>query len=515
MCRAGLALYTLILCAFIGMWPDGVTAADRTDGKRIRPPAVAGLFYPGDPDELRNSVRERLSQAPDVTVHAPVRAILAPHAGHRYCGETMAAAFKSIEGSRFVYDTIIMLGACHRVSTKAAAVSSADIWETPLGDVPIDVELARELTQAHERIEYNDAAHAREHSLEVQLPYVIVAAQGKPFRIVPVITNSSDPLDHALIANAITKIAAKRKTLLLVSSDLSHFPSADIAKKVDGAILEATASLKSKKLSERNRSLMSKNYTGLSCTMCGLDAVLMMLRCSDRLGIDSAKVVSYTHSGMVSGDEDRVVGYGSIVFTGASTDEAESGEADGMPEFSKESRKDLIRTAKEAVQASVSGDRTMYEPSDNPELQVKAGCFVTLKNNGRLRGCIGRFTSDKPLWDTVRQMAIASATMDKRFQHDPITPEEVPDLSVEISVLSPPKRISDPLKEIRLGTDGIIIKEGGKSGTFLPQVATETGWSPEEFLGHCARDKAGIGWDGWKKSTAEVYTFTAVIIEDH
>jgi AmmeMemoRadiSam system protein A len=146
-------------------------------------------------------------------------------------------------------------------------------------------------------------------------------------------------------------------------------------------------------------------------------------------------------------------------------------------------------------------------------LQESLGCFVTLKDHGQLRGCIGRFTSEAPLWKTIQEMAVAAATKDFRFMGNPITPEELGDISVEISALSAPEEVADPLKEIELGRDGIIVEKGANRGTFLPQVATETGWSLEEFLGHCARDKAGIGWDGWKDPDTKVYRYTATIVE--
>jgi AmmeMemoRadiSam system protein A len=348
----------------------------------------------------------------------------------------------------------------------------------------------------------------------VQLPYLITVAEGKPFRIVPIVTNSIDPHDHKVLASALVKMSRKRKALLLVSSDLSHFPSADIAQKVDSAILKAMETLDYEKLQAQNSRTMKEGHAGLACTMCGLSAALTMMRSLDGIGIDSGKIVSYTHSGMAGAGRDRVVGYGAVIFTGEKRVRPPSKEADMTLEFTQDSRKELIRLAREAVKASVSGEWVSYEPSDNPELQVKAGCFVTLKNKGRLRGCIGRFTGDKPIWDIVRQMAVASATKDARFKNDPIVPDEVPDLSIEVSVLSPPRETRKPLEEVKLGRDGIIVRDGGKSGTFLPQVATETGWNLQEFLGHCARDKAGIGWDGWKSPTATVYTFTATIIDE-
>jgi AmmeMemoRadiSam system protein A len=141
---------------------------------------------------------------------------------------------------------------------------------------------------------------------------------------------------------------------------------------------------------------------------------------------------------------------------------------------------------------------------------MKAGAFVTLKENGELRGCIGRFTADIPLYQVIEEMAISSSTQDNRFL--PVTAKEIDKLEIEISVLSPMKKISS-IDEIVMGKHGIYIKKGWYSGTFLPQVATETGWSREEFLGHCARDKAGIGWDGWKD--AEIYTYEACVFSEN
>ncbi len=182
--------------------------------------------------------------------------------------------------------------------------------------------------------------------------------------------------------------------------------------------------------------------------------------------------------------------------------------------FTPESSQELLTLARAAVKSAVEGKSVAYDASNNAELQVKAGCFVTLKNKGALRGCVGRFAANEPLWRTVREVAISSARMDFRFADNPITAAEVPHLEIEISVLSPMRHISRPLEEIKLGRDGIVIMDRGRSGTFLPQVAVETGWNIEEFLGHCARDKAGLAWDGWKSPTARILGYTATIIRE-
>ena len=168
----------------------------------------------------------------------------------------------------------------------------------------------------------------------------------------------------------------------------------------------------------------------------------------------------------------------------------------------------LLKVARETVEAVVAGRAVPKPRSDDPDLNAHCGCFVTLKNHGRLRGCIGQFISEMPLIELVAEMAKASATSDPRFFADPITARELDQLDIEISVLSPLKRTSEPLS-LRLGADGIYIKRGCASGCFLPQVATETGWSKEEFLSYCCAHKAGLSVDAWKEPETEVYLFTA------
>ncbi len=168
----------------------------------------------------------------------------------------------------------------------------------------------------------------------------------------------------------------------------------------------------------------------------------------------------------------------------------------------------LLGVARDTVEAVIRRQPTEKPQSDDPELNAPCGCFVTLKNKGRLRGCIGQFTSESPLIELVAEMAKASATGDPRFLADPITPAELEELDIEISVLSPLQRADEPLS-LRLGVDGIYIKKGPASGCFLPQVATETGWSKEEFLSYCCAHKAGLEADAWKDPDTEVYFFTA------
>jgi len=168
----------------------------------------------------------------------------------------------------------------------------------------------------------------------------------------------------------------------------------------------------------------------------------------------------------------------------------------------------LLKVARDTVEAVITGGKMPRPQSDDAELNAPCGCFVTLKNAEKLRGCIGQFTSEKPLIELVVEMAKASSTGDPRFFGDPITADELEQLDIEISVLSPLQRTEEPLS-LRLGIDGIYIKKGFASGCFLPQVATETGWNKDQFLSYCCAHKAGIAPDAWKEPDTEVYLFTA------
>lgn len=173
-------------------------------------------------------------------------------------------------------------------------------------------------------------------------------------------------------------------------------------------------------------------------------------------------------------------------------------------------RQTLLAIARDTVKAAIAGTPLPECHSEDPALNAPCGCFVTLKNRERLRGCLGQFLSDRPLIELVADMARASATKDPRFSTNRITARELDNLDIEISVLSPLERTQNPLS-LRLGTDGIYIKKGHACGCFLPQVAAETGWTTEEFLSFCCSHKAGLPPDAWKDPLTEVYLFTAEV----
>ena len=223
-------------------------------------------------------------------------------------------------------------------------MSSADAWETPLGLVPVDTALAGQFVAKNSKVEFDDNAHMQEHSLEVQLPYLMAVSGGKPFKIVPILTNSPDPLDNEILAQALADLAADPKTLIVISSDLSHYPSSATAENVDKAILDAIKSLHVPTIVDENRKILKAGHPGLSVTMCGMESVLCVIRGASRLGLSEARVVNYTNSGMAGGDNRRVVGYGAMIFTGSGK-QGNTGQNLFNFTFGEQSRQELLAMA--------------------------------------------------------------------------------------------------------------------------------------------------------------------------
>ena len=245
---------------------------------------------------------------------------------------------------------------------------------------------------------------------------------------------------------------------------------------------------------------------------CGLNPVLILLNYAKELGL-KPKVLNYANSGDISGDKSRVVGYVSVVFFKNNSDsQRENKNSEGKEEmFNEVQKKKLLGIARQTIADYVTSGRTADFNEDDPQLNIKRGAFVTLHKDGKLRGCIGSFTSNEPIYKLISKMAIESATGDPRFS--PVTKEEINSIDIEISVLTEPELIDD-WRKIRLGVDGVIIRRGFSSGVFLPQVATETGWDLETFLSQLCWQKAGIPADSYKDPNTKIYTFQAFIFSE-
>jgi AmmeMemoRadiSam system protein A len=329
----------------------------------------------------------------------------------------------------------------------------------------------------------------------------------KDFQLVPILLGTQSPNTCKKIARALEPYL-NEDNLFVISADFSHYPDYRSATDVDIITAKAICSNSSGEFLSTIDENEEKNIPNLATSACAWPAILTLLYMTEEKSDNiSYKLVQYQNSGdSPHGDKSRVVGYCSIAVSNAGS----KTEAQFM--LSTEDKKDLLDIARLTLDYYIGNGK--IQPVNNDQysaaLETHTGAFVTLHKNGNLRGCIGRFQPDQPLYQVVRDMTIAASTKDYRFK--PVTPAELEEIELEISVLTPLVRIQDP-SEIKLGLHGIYIKKGAKSGTFLPQVATQTGWTLEEFLGHCARDKAQIGWNGWRD--AEIYTYDALIFSEH
>jgi AmmeMemoRadiSam system protein B/AmmeMemoRadiSam system protein A len=463
----------------------------------VREPFFAGSFYNEDANQLQMEIVSYLQDARSTFSEVP-RIIVVPHAGYSYSWMTAAYAFRTLANSDV--ERVILIGASHNHNFDYIALDDRLAYRTPIGDVPVDLAFVNTLAASDSRIWLDHAVHDEEHSLEVQLPFLQTLLP--EFSIVPIYLSSDDGTLSSLLAEKL-KMLIDDKTVVIVSTDLSHYPPQDIALQADEQIIESIRTLDVASF-DQQVSMLSAQYN-LSTRACGAKAVRSAMLLANELGL-TGTVIDYSHSGMLSGgDPSRVVGYGAIVF---GEPEEETFEFSLTPEEQKEA----IMIARKTLESYlvdgtipdifVSG-RSLLEP---------LGAFVTLnKSSGELRGCMGQFISDGPLGQAIQDKAITAAVSDPRFL--PVTRSELDDLTIEISVLSPMRRISSP-DEIEMGKHGVYIKQGDKSGTYLPQVAEQFNYNKEAFMNSLAANKAGIDMNSWKDGSAELYVYTAYVFEE-
>jgi len=492
--------------------------------KNIRRPAVAGTFYPGEASRLNFNVKKYLEDAASSPVKTAsegnafknVRAIMVPHAGYDYSGPVAAYGFRSWQGKKA--GTVVIIGNSHQAYFTGVAIDANDAWETPLGLLEVDKELAEKLARVDPMIKINSDAHKNEHSLEVQLPFLQVALE-KGFKILPILFgNTRDKDDYKKLAKTLADNLGDND-LAVISSDMSHYPSYADANQIDPGTLEKVASLDVSGLERHINEVESKRIANEDTLLCGIDAVKTGMELAKLKGW-KANEVKYANSGDAEiGDKEKVVGYGVVVFTAGKKD----GEAElekkstavaeqGNNGFSDEQKNELLRVARETVENYVKNRKVPEFKVGDEKLNQKMGAFVTLNINDSLRGCIGQILpTNKPLWQVVRDMAVEACSGDPRF--NPVSASELSELEYEISVLSVSEKIND-WRKIELGKHGVIVSDGINSGVFLPQVATETGWSLEEFLAHLCSEKAGLASSCYKSPDVELKVFTATIIKE-
>jgi MEMO1 family protein len=465
-----------------------------------REPAFAGRFYPSDSSALKTQIKALFSKArPKMEDSSPL-AIIVPHAGFVYSGEVAASGFNQIAPDNKL-ERIFIIGSSHTTLFKGISVYCQGNYKTPLGTVKVDLDLAKKLVAENSFIIDYAEPHVAEHSLEVQLPFLQVHLRNV-FKIVPIIVGSSDVETIQKLANVLRPYL-NDKNLFVVSSDFSHYPTYTDAETVDkitvSAIQENDPSVLLSTLADNK----TKKIPGLVTSLCGWTSVLTLLYMTESLPDISVNLIQYKNSGdSEKGKKDRVVGYHAISFTNKSA--SYSGLCQDDCKF-------LLQLARETITQYLRDGTTpnVDQSKLSTYLNASHGVFVTIKKNDMLRGCVGRVESKIPLWTLVELMAVASATQDYRFPV--LTSDELPQITIEITVLSKLKRIYSE-DEFVLGKHGIQMKKGNRHGTFLPQVAQSRNWTKEEFLEQCAEEKLGISRDAWK--SAELYTFEALIFEE-
>lgn len=463
----------------------------------IRKPAVAGSFYPGEKDQLNSQLDNFLQQAKTVSGAGNLKILIVPHAGIIFSGRTAAWGFKQIEGKD--YRRIILLGPSHTAWFDHAAVFNKGTWETPLGKVNIDEDLASQLLDKREKIVSDLNPHWQEHDLEVEV--IFLQKVLKNFKIVPVlISNPSNQLIESL-ANKI-KETLDEQTLLVISSDFSHYPDYQTANEVDNQTIAAILSGNKTGFEKKIKELEAKNYPGLETAACGQSAIKVALKVGELLSINWQKIF-YENSGDASGDKLRVVGYASL---------AGYSEKNQKSFLQDSAKKEALQIARKTLKEYLTNKKIPEIKPINQSLTHPLGAFVTLRKQDELRGCIGLFEPEEPLYKVIQKMVIASATEDPRFQS--ITVNELPEIVIEISVMTPKKKIDD-WKKIQLGKHGVVVKQGMRAGTFLPQVAEETGWDREQFLSALCTEKAGLSDNCYKDSQTDIYVFEACVFEEN
>jgi AmmeMemoRadiSam system protein B/AmmeMemoRadiSam system protein A len=469
------------------------------EAKMIREPAVAGQFYPADKKALSNTLDTFFNNTPAQKISGKIISIAVPHAGYPFSGPTATYAYKTIVGKDI--ETVIMLGPSHHAYFEGIAVYGEGAWKTPLGEVAIDTNLAKALIKQNPLIKNMPEVHAQEHSLEVQVPFLQKSLTD--FKIVPIMLMEPTYDECEMLAQAIAKVVKNKNILLLASSDLYHGYSYDECNQIDSVTLSY--------LKNFDPSGMYQALLKGSAQACGGFPIVVMMLTSKLLGANKSKVLHHTNSNDAIGEKGGYcVGYGASVFYQVTSQTQTTPKQGGTINLTDQEKKELLRIARTTIENHVSGKKVPNFTPLTDMLNQEYGVFVTLTKHGDLRGCIGYIHGIEPLYKAVSDMAIAASTEDPRFPA--VTPDELKDISIEITVMTPLKKISD-INEIQVGKHGLVIKQGYSQGLLLPQVATEYGWNREKFLEQTCW-KAGLPQDAWKDKGTEIYIFSGTVFNE-
>jgi hypothetical protein len=445
----------------------------------VRPAAVAGSFYPQDPRQLETVVDKFMADARAelaASTNAPPapKAIIVPHAGLRYSGAIAARAWARVTPIADRIRRVVLFGPAHRLAVRGLAIPSVDAFETPLGRIALDRENL-DILKTQPYTEVSDAAHRDEHCLEIELPFMHKVL--RDIRLTPVLVGGAK---GDMVSEALKLVWGGAETLIVISSDLSHYHPYHEAQSLDTATSMSIVSLQAGRLRSEDA--------------CGCRPVDGLLRRARELDLVPT-TLDVRNSGDTAGSPERVVGYGAWAFT-------DDVDPTWMP-LADADRQELLRVAVAGVRRAAAGQSqpNVSVGTFRPRLQMPGACFVTLTQNGRLRGCLGSLKAYRPLVMDVVERGFATAAKDPRFS--PVTAGELPGMDLEVSVLTAARSMSfddeaDLLGQLRPGTDGLIIEDQGHRATFLPKVWDEIP-EPQRFLGHL-KNKAGLRPDHWSDS---------------
>jgi AmmeMemoRadiSam system protein B/AmmeMemoRadiSam system protein A len=483
------------------------TGSDEHD-IRIRPAAKAGSWYEGNPEALEKQLVRFFNKADPPKVEGRVRALISPHAGYVYSGQTAAYGGKLVEGAP--YKRVIVLAPSHYARFEGGSIMDVTHYETPLGRIPLD----REACDALLKTDYFTSvsmAHTQEHSLELQLPIIQHALEGE-FTLIPIVignirTSWYEPMTRLLLDYW------DDETLVVASSDFTHYGAnfgyvpfrknvPENLEKLDMGAIDKILELDSRGFTDY--------VAETAATICGRKPIALLLSLAREKKM-KAHLLHYTTSGAMGGDYSTSVSYASICFTGEKVSGAGLDESSDLSHpLTEEEKQTLLRLARHTLKTFLDTGRAPADLSNfeiTDALKQELGAFVTLKIKGRLRGCIGYLKGMGPLYKAVIDNTISAASKDPRFP--PVRSREEKSIHMEISVLSPVKRVKD-LEEIQVGRDGLIISKGFRRGTLLPQVPTEYGWSRTQFLEHTCQ-KAGLPSDAYKDPETRIERYSAQV----
>lgn len=505
-----------VLCIVTAVFTAGASGEESN-----RDYLTTGNWYPRAPEQLNAMLDNYFNNAKTKPIPGKITGIIGPHAGFIYSGQCSANAYRSLQNPAASghIRRVILLGVSHSSGFYGAAVSTFDTNSTPLGKIPVDTDITKKLAR-EKHFKADNGIMQREHSLENQLPFLQKTLGNQPYKIVPILFSFLEKKDFKPMARVIKKYMDEN-TLVVASTDLTHYgepfgyaPFKNDLKenltKLDMGIITPITAL------DFNGYYAYKEKTAI--TMCGFVPVGVMIEIFAD-GKHTGTLADYRKSGDMNNDYSHSVSYASIIISEGSgkTEDKTGGEKNmnSFPVLNKNERKALLSIARDTlVRFLDKGDypeglEEKYALSENVK-EVK-GLFVTLKKKGQLRGCIGNIIGQDPLYLGVRDTVVKSAVRDYRFS--PVEKTELKDIDIEISVMTPLQRIDD-YKKIRLGTDGVIIKRGNYQAVYLPQVATETGWGPDQFLGSLCR-KAGLPANSYTESGMEFFIFQAQVFGEH